>query len=155
MSVGGTDCKILEPFPFSRKWFSRKFNGPGLRHEVALCISTGRIAWAHGPFPCGPNTDLVIFREGLKKALSPSEMVIGGKGYCDAKFFTDSEDCNVSEVDFRRIRARHEAVNRRLKQFFVLSHAFRHDLRRHSACFHAALNLIQLMIDNGAPLFKA
>ena len=60
----------------------------------------------------------MIFRERLKKALPPSEMVIGGKGHSDEKRFTDSEDCNVSKIDFGRIRARHEAINRKLKQFF-------------------------------------
>ena len=98
---------------------------------------------------------MIIFRKGLKAALRENEMVIGDKGYSDEKCITDSNHCHVSRKNFVRIKARHETVNRRLKQFFVLSHAFRHDLRRHSSCFHAVLNLTQLMIDSGAPLFDA
>jgi len=30
VSVDGTDFRIQEPIPFDAKWFSHKFNGPGL-----------------------------------------------------------------------------------------------------------------------------
>ena len=53
ISVDGTDFSICEPNPLDAKWFSHKVKGPGLRYEVALCISTGYIVWMHGRFPCG------------------------------------------------------------------------------------------------------
>lgn len=43
VSLDGADFKIEEPTPFSPKWFSHKFKGPGLRYEVGLCIRTGYI----------------------------------------------------------------------------------------------------------------
>lgn len=33
MSVDGTDCPVYEPWPFDPKWFSKKFNGPGVKYE--------------------------------------------------------------------------------------------------------------------------
>ena len=36
ISLDGTDFRIPEPTVFDPKWFSHKFNGPGLRYEIAL-----------------------------------------------------------------------------------------------------------------------
>ena len=63
----GTDFRIYEPQPFSKKWFSNKFNGPGLQYEVAINIQTGDIVWINGPYKCGAWTDIKIFRHKLKK----------------------------------------------------------------------------------------
>ena len=43
ISVDGTDCRIYEPEPFDTKWYSHKFNGPGLRYEIGVCIVSGNI----------------------------------------------------------------------------------------------------------------
>ena len=155
-SVDGTDFAIPEPGPFDKKWFSHKFKGPGLRHEIGICISTGRIVWAHGPFPCGACADVLIFRKskGMKLVLAKDEMVIGDKGHSDDNCITGDDQQLMPKRIFERAKARHETVNGRLKQFFVLGHKFRHGLSRHSACFFAVLNLTQLMIDDGAPLFE-
>ena len=51
------------------------------------------------------------------------------------------------------VRARHDVVNRRLKQFSVLRTTFRHSLSLHSYCFHAAANLTKLMIEHSDPVF--
>ena len=119
-----------------------------------LCVSAGRIVWAHGPFPCGAHTDVVIFRKGIKLALANGEMVIGDNGYTDEKCITGNDQQLMQQEVFERVKARHETVNRRLKQFYALGHKFRHGLSRHSICFFAVLNLTQLMIDDGAPLFE-
>ena len=37
-SVDGTDFRIQDPVPFSEKWYSYKFKGPGLRYEVGLSV---------------------------------------------------------------------------------------------------------------------
>ena len=71
ISVDGTDCRICEPSPFSSKWYSHKFNGPGLRYEVAVSISTGHLVWAYGPFPCGSHPDISIFKLRLAEKLDP------------------------------------------------------------------------------------
>ena len=89
---------------------------------------------------------------GLRKRLAPDQKVITDDGRADDTRNTalNEEMPNVA----RALRARHEAANRRLKQFFALSHVFRHSLRKRSVCFHAAAVLAQLMIENGEPLFE-
>ena len=64
MSIDGTDCRIQEPTPFDPLWYSHKFNGPGVRYEVGICIQTGWIVWVHGPFPAGdfPDIKILLFR---------------------------------------------------------------------------------------------
>ena len=80
MSVDGTHFRIQEPKPFDPKWFSHKFNGPGLSYEVGIAISTGDIVWFNGPFPASVN-DRTIFRCKLKKHLSVGEKVVADCGY--------------------------------------------------------------------------
>lgn len=109
--------------------------------------------WVHGPFPCGAYSDVTIFRLGLKEVLGPNELVIADSGYRDEKCCTPSEAEGEQAGVEAVIRARHETVNRRFKQFFALGHRFRHDISRHSSVFHAVANLTELMIEHDSPLF--
>jgi len=150
MTVDGTDCPIQEPSPFSRKWWSHKFNGPGLRYEVGVCIQTGDIVWVNGAYPCGRWTDLRIFRHRLKAFLLPNELVEVDKGY------RGDERCRIpqhrvshsDERAKRRARARHEQINSRIKIFNVLTDEFRHDIHEHQHCFFACAVLTQLSFYN-------
>jgi hypothetical protein len=45
ISVDGTYCPVNEPWPLLEEMWSKKFNGPGLKYEVALCIKTSPIVW--------------------------------------------------------------------------------------------------------------
>lgn len=152
ISVDGTDCRISEPSPFSPSWYSHKFHGAGLRYEIGLSISNSNIVWANGPFPCGDYPDVKIFKNYLAKRLAINERIVADKGYKNDRCFYNIP--NHPESFSSRIRARHETVNRRLKHFSVLGSMFRHDISLHSACFHAALNLTQLMISHSEPLFQ-
>ena len=60
ISIDGIDCPCSEPYPFSTDIFSKKFNGPGIKYEVGICIKTGFIVWINGPFPAG-NSEATIF----------------------------------------------------------------------------------------------
>ncbi len=62
----------------------------------------------------------------------------------------EDPNCKV----YADLRARHETVNRRFKQFAVLSNRFRHDKSSHSFCFHAIANVTQLIMDTH-PLFSS
>lgn len=152
-SVDGTDCSIFEPSPFSPIWFSHKFKGAGLRYEVGISVA-GDIVWIHGPFPCGPFPDLRIFRLGMKHALLPNKKVIADGGYPDEHCVTRTAVREAERDIFSRVRARHETANRRLKQFYVIGHRFRHSISLDSCCFHAVANLTQLMIELEEPLFS-
>ena len=52
------------------------------------------------------------------------------------------------------VRARHETVNSRLKNFEILKQVYRHDLLDHADVFRSVAVLIQLAIENGEPLFQ-
>lgn len=155
MSVDGTDCRIYEPYPFNSAWFSHKFKGPGVRYEIALSIRSGRIIWAHGPFPCGAYPDVSIFEKGLAHQLEQNERVIADNGYKHPRCITrDSASKNHALSSLcSTIRARHETVNRRIKQFNILKSVFRHNVQLHSKVFHAVVRLTALMLDTSDPLF--
>lgn len=151
-SLDGLDLKIQEPTPFSPKWFSHKFRGPGLRYEIALNIRTGEIVWVHGGYPCGLYPDLKLAREAYVLLVNPGELTVADKGYNDALYFIQKTIRNVR--DHGTIMARHETVNKRMKQFKILKNTYRHSLQKHPLVFHAVANLTQLMIQNGYPLFS-
>lgn len=95
----------------------------------------------YGPFPFGSYPDITIFRMGLKQALNSSEMGVADGGYNDEKCRTPSGLIDTASRMESFVRARHETVNHRFKQFFALEHRFRHDISLHSACFHAVASL--------------
>ena len=150
MSVDGTHFRIQEPKPFDPKWFSHKFNGPGLSYEVGIAISTGDIVWFNGPFPASVN-DRTIFRSKLKKHLSLGEKVVADRGYeGDSRTITpdDGKDY-VHKRSMRKIRARHESVNSRFKNWGCLDQTYRHDVKKHHMIFRAVVTLVQVNISTG------
>ncbi len=153
ISVDGTDCRIMEPTPFSPMWYSHKFKGPGIRYEVGVSIQTSDIVWVHGGFPCGSHPDVRIFRSGLKRMLRVNERVVADKGYTDEKCVTPRQLSSARRSFYALLRARHETVNERLKHFTVLRERFRHDRAKHSICFHAVANVVQVMMRTD-PLFS-
>jgi hypothetical protein len=156
MTVDGTDCKIYEPAPFDRKWYSHKFKGPGLRYEVGVCIQTGMIVWKNGPYPCGTWPDLKIARNRLLPKLPPNEKVLADGGYADGGVFceTPTGHRNDDQTMKQEARARHETINSRLKQFGVLSGTWRNARNHHSWAFHAVANIVQLDMAHLSPPFQ-
>lgn len=150
ISVDGVDFMIYEPQSFSDMWYSHKFKGPGLRYEIGVCIFTSQISWANGPFPCGRYNDNKIYQCHLKEKLQNNEVVVADDGYTD---HTCIQNISVNGVNPKRILARHENLNRRMKQFNILGHRFRHDKNLHQKCFFAVLNIVQILIRTIDPLF--
>jgi len=74
-------------------------------------------------------------------------------GYKDPKYFIYPAAYPNTAQSQSRIRARHETVNKRLKQWNVLVHAFSHDISKHIRCCHAVVNVTQIMIQSGEKLF--
>ena len=135
ISIDGTDCSVYEPWPFDRTMFSHKFNGPGYKYEIGVCIKADFIVWVHGPENCGVS-DLTTFRQGLSHHLCDNEAV-----ECDMYYKGDHRLKNPKVhqgADYKkkkgRVCARQEVVNSRLKTFAVLSNTFRHKLADHQAC---------------------
>ena len=124
-----------------------------MRYEIAITVRSGRIAWANGPFPSGTNNDLRIFRSGLKGLLRENEFVITDGGYLDTKCIAPPGSGNRYHHHYGLIRARHETLNKRMKQFSVLQNRFRHDVTLHVYCFYAVLNIASVQLED-EPLFE-
>ena len=162
VSVDCADFEIREPGPYhrqrSRKWYSHKFRGPGLRYEVAICIATGDIVWINGPFLCGLYSDWVIFRDfGLLDNLDANERVEADDGYAagDPEFVKTRSGAFHGNRDTRKnVRARQETVNKRIKQFGILRHIFHSSMDRHGLCFRAIAVITQLSFHDGETLFQ-
>lgn len=154
LSIDGADFKIPN---HGRKYYSHKFKGSGLRYEVGLSIQKGDICWIFGPFKCGQFNDLMIFRMGLKKELGRGEKVIADGIYgAEAPLKVRAPGTIFSKPQNqameKRVRARHEHCNRRMKQWAILRQEFRHDLTHHESVFCAIAVMTQLCIQNGEPL---
>ena len=112
------------------------------------------IVWINGPYPCGSFSDVRIFRLGLKQYLENNEKIIGDRGYCDDRCINPNNELSQFKRINAIIRARHETVNARLKNFSILKMEFRHALSHHGDVFYAVANLVQLMIETTDPLFS-
>lgn len=133
---------------------------PGVRYEVALSIIRGDIVWVNGPFACGVYNDWDIFNKfGLKDALDPNERVEADDGYRHG----DPEFCKTPSGVFhdherraarRRVMGRQETVNKKLKEWQILSNVFRHNIKKHSMVFRAIVVITQVRIMNGEKLFN-
>jgi DDE superfamily endonuclease len=152
VTVDGTDFRIMEPSPFDAKWLSEKFNGPGVKYEVAVCIQTGYIVHTNGPYPCGQWHDLTVARDDLCYKLAESqfenEMALADGGYNDGyEFFeTPTGHNNPDQRMKAQARARHETINRRFKMWGVLGQRFRGKPESHEKYFNAVANLTQFLI---------
>lgn len=139
----------MEPTEFDPKWFSHKFSGPGVRYEIGICIATGNIVWAHGGYPCGEWPDLRLARDAFIDHLEIDEKALADKGYRDNNYFVNPNGDPLK----KKILARHETANKRVKQFYSMKDVFRHVLTLHPSFFRACVNLTQIMIVNGEPLY--
>lgn len=106
--------------------------------------------WANGGMPCGEWPDLRLARNAFIDRLQPGEKALADRGYRDENFF----EFPNGDQQRKRILARHETVNSRIKLFCCMKERFRHALYLHPRFFHAVVNLTQLMIENGEPLFS-
>lgn len=100
----------------------------------------------NGNFPCGIHRDLNIFRFGLERLLNIYERVIADRGYTCFKSLQKGSRIDKLESDVEDISARDKTMNKRLKQFKILSQIFRHDLKLNRYCFKVVAALTQLSI---------
>jgi len=156
VSVDGTDFHVYETNPFDRHLKSHKFNGPGLRYEVAICIRTGHIVWINGPYKCGAFPDQKIFKEeGLLQSLLPGELILADGGYRGPNV---NPKYNPFDHPFviawkALVLARQETGNRRFKIFKALAKVFRSHHDKHGIVFRATATIVQTMIATNEPLF--
>ena len=156
MTVDCTDFLINEPQPWEPLWFSHKFNGPGLRYKMGVCIQTGWIVWINGPFPCGDFPDLEIFQLSLAETLPAGELVETDEGYSGDHVRKPSD--YEGRLEWRRMKknamARHETLNGRLKQFNILKARYRGDRNKHFLIVNACACIIQSEIMERRAVFN-
>lgn len=148
VTLDGVDFKIREPTSFSPRWYSHKFNGPGVRYEIGLSIGNGDIVWASGGLPCGEWPDIEIAKD-LYIYYAKNEISLADKGYRFQNYFKQP-----TSQKQRTLLARHETLNGRLKTFEILNGRFRNELKKHPMVFHACINILQVCIQNGETLFE-
>eukprot|EP00536_Pseudo-nitzschia_multiseries_P001354 jgi/Psemu1/3171/gm1.3171_g len=142
--------------------YSNKFNGPGVKYEVGVCLKTGWIVWINRPF-VGSKNDGTIFKEGLSNLLHDNKAVEVYRGY------RGDDKMKPPDMGFTRKErkmksnawALHETVNGRLKIFNVLTLHFRHMkpdtqgmMQKHKICFKAVAVITQLKFASGETTFK-
>ena len=161
MSIDGTDFRIPQQGKACKgnPFASHKYAGKSaLRYELGIDILEGNLVWIQGPYPAGKFNDIAIFNKVLRHYLEPWERVEADNGYvghgdkikCPKNVANPPENLKMQG----RVRARHETLNGRLKNWGILSQTFRHDISLHGSVFHACAVITQLMIDNGEPLFN-
>ena len=93
---------------------------------MAVSLEHPQIVWVNGPWPCGAFSDVRVFRSGLKSTLDVDEFVVADGGYIDERCISPPGSSHADHKTLAETRARHEIVNKRLKQFNVLTHRFKH-----------------------------
>ena len=127
---------------------------------IGLSIINGGIVWCNGPFAAGLWPDWKIFKEGgLLEHLDENKRVEADDGYAAG----DPEWCKTRSSFYHpeaargirnTVRARHETVNGRIKNFGALSSVYKHNILKHGIFVKAALVLTQLSINRGEKLFE-
>lgn len=150
-TVDGTDFRMSEPQPFSRCWWSQKFNTSALRYELVVCIATGDIVAFNGPFAPKGNPDINIFRYKLRDMLESWEQCVADKGYKgDLKCCTPFDAKNRHHLKaMSHARARHETINRFIKRWKIMRNQFRHHRSKHQKVFRAVVVMTQLNMNAG------
>jgi hypothetical protein len=156
--VDATDCRIFEQRkdPGS-KWYSHKFNGPGLRYEVCIDVVRQRVVWINGPFNAG-EPDISIARKpgGLVDSILQGKKAIADKGYKGEPnkiSVPNPHDSEVTKQYKNRARSRHETFFKRIKDFGILQQRFRSKIEKHKIAFEAVCVVVQYDIEDGHPLF--
>ena len=147
-SVDGTDFRTQEKHPFDKGLYSHKFNSAGLRYEIAVGIYNGYIVWVNGPFPAGEWPDSRIVQHAFIGYLCSDEIFLADRGYRGVPYaITPGGHPPQLERLISKLRARHETVNRKMKEYRCLGDLCRHTPEQHGTLFYAVANLVQLRIE--------
>lgn len=156
LAVDGTHCVIYEPmhdrFPMDRSFYSHKHHTAGLNYQVTVSTTESKILSIDGPFPAGRN-DMNMFRDSGLEALMVAEgkRAIADGGYSGPGVAVPNRryHSKLTNIYFRRNRARMERVMGFLKNFSILSDTFRvrqDRQRRHKTVFRAVSAIASLQV---------
>ena len=150
-----TDCPYHDGRPVDKVYWSHKLNRAALRYKVGVCIYSSRIAWVAGGVKAGANPDITITRNhGILDKLGEGEGIVADNGYEGEPDSINTPILGKDLIDYekryntwvRKILARHEIFNKRLKKFQVLNVPFCHKEEFHRDCFMACAVMTQLCI---------
>ena len=142
---------------FDTQMYLKKYNGPGIKYEVGICIRTGHIVWINGPFKAGEMNDLQVFKLMLEGLLYEWEFIEVDSGYRgNDKYKIPKHRIDTQErKDKLVVCARHKVVNGRLRLYSVITNKFHHCqggkanmIKKHGACFAAVAVIMQLKLLN-------
>lgn len=85
--------------------------------------------------------------------LGPCEFLITDGNYGDSRCIRHPSPDDLHHLILGSILERHENIEKRLNQLYVLKDRFRHNVKFHSLCFQAVLNVTVLML-NEEPISK-
>ncbi len=153
--VDVTRAQVYRPKVGQRKLYSMKDKFHALKYELVVSLGPNqRIVWVNGPFP-GSKADITCAREGLLNALGPGERLLGDKGYVgDARLLCPKKKPRNGELSQEEIlfnsnhsKSRHhiERVNKRIKQFAVLSKTWRADHKQNRDCCEVVCKLTNII----------
>ena len=165
LSIDGAQFRIEEPidpdFRKNTKFYAFKFEKAGVNVEIGLDLFQDRIVWVNGPFP-GSVHDLTMFRKegGLKQKMEETGSIkaVGDKGYRGENALIsvhNSLDSPQVREFKKRALARHETMNKRLKNFSCLGERFRHKFHNFKKFLLAVVVTVQFQFENGSPLFNS
>ena len=155
LSVDGTDFRVAKSY--ERPYYSYKFKKSGLRYKVALCIKTGDILLVGGALSAWH----LEWQHDIPRRISE---LFGGGGEVWGGWYRGSAplyakcpgviEANPDKAGMQqRVRNRQETVNKRFKNWAILSSPFHHKLLEHQTVFGAIVVLTQLSFTEN-PLFQ-
>ena len=154
--MDGTDFCAVEYDGFDPQRHSHKCNEAALRYEVGIAIKTGHTVHVNGPFKAGAWSDSRIAGNYLHEIPPVGECCIADRGHkgdnVPSVLFEDVPDGEKRR--FKKIRARHENVNGRFKEWRIPSDTHRHKEEDHGQVFHAIAVLTQLEMETFRPVWR-
>ncbi|KAJ3078348.1 hypothetical protein HDU99_000632, partial [Rhizoclosmatium hyalinum] len=151
--MNGVDIEVTEARPLDAALFSHKFKSAGYRFQVATALGTSKIVYISGGTPCGMFNDLDQAQRTLLLELEDGEKVAADKGYRGdprtiTKLSGNSDAVKSHNRNITLMGARHETVNRRMKDFHILAGMFRGRSEEIIRIFCAVANITNIKLQN-------
>lgn len=148
---------VTEPWPFDKQMFSHKHGRAAYNYEIGISIAKGMLCWLNGPFKAADN-EKEIFAGGLANFLEAWELIECDLGFrssddrddWDPKYlklmYKGVYDTRYEGRQQGAVRARHETIQSRFKDFQCLVQVFRNGKEKHGLCFFAIGVIVQLTL---------
>ena len=150
--VDTTECPVQVPAEEEWLYYSVKKARHTVKYEVVISMGpTARIIWFNGAFG-GSVHDLTIARRDLLPIMHHSECILADKAYIGENQFVcpfkppKNEEEKRFNAKLHDARSNIERMNKRLKNFNILTQVWRHQLVLHELVFEVICNLVNLML---------